>query len=196
MIYYGFLMNKKRITGVELREREFYNDLYKTYYASLCHYAYRILNGVLDEEDVVQEVFIKLWERKMDREEIRTVSNYLYRIVHNACLTAMRDKKKFRNADIFQWMYYIEDLSENEEQIRIEEEYYRMVHHMIASLPRERREVMLLTLEGKKNEEIATELDISVNTVKTLKKRAYSYLRERLPREAVGLLWLILWNDL
>lgn len=107
-------MNKKRITGVELREREFYNDLYKTYYASLCHYAYRILNGVLDEEDVVQEVFIKLWERKMDREEIRTVSNYLYRIVHNACLTAMRDKKKFRNADIFQWMYYIEDLSENE----------------------------------------------------------------------------------
>ena len=87
-------------------------------------------------------------------------------------------------------------LQENEEQIRIEEEYYRMVHHMIASLPRERREVMLLTLEGKKNEEIATELDISVNTVKTLKKRAYSYLRERLPREAVGLLWLILWNDL
>lgn len=128
-------------------------------------------------------------------------SKELYRIICTVLFIMLVNlrcgiKKNFGNADIFQRMYYIEDISENEEQIRIEEEYYRMVHHMIASLPRERREVMLLTLEGKKNEEIATELDISVNTVKTLKKRAYSYLRERLPREAVGLLWLILWNDL
>ncbi len=184
-----------RKTRGKLQEREFYKYLYETYYASLCHYARRILNGVVDEEDVVQDVFVRLWERRIDGEEIRTLASFLYRAVHNSCLTELRDRKEMRVEDVASWDRFIEDDPERNEQMLIEEEYYRLVHQMIHDLPQERRDIMLLALEGKKNEDIAAELDISVNTVKTLKKRAYTYLREHLPERASIMLLLIMWKD-
>ena len=64
----------------------------------------------------------------------------------------------------------------------MEEELYRLLFKTIDELPDKCRNIFLLHLEGKGNEEIALLLNLSILTVKTQKKRAMSYIRERLGR--------------
>lgn len=189
------VIHNKFLSKSSLQVKDFYKYLYETYYASLCHYARKILKDIVDEEDVVQDVFVKLWEKRIDWKEVKTIDSFLYRTVHNACFTILRDSKEIRVDDKLTWDSFVENTFESNEQLLIEEEYYRLVHQMINNLPKERRDVMLLALDGKKNDEIALELNISVNTVKTLKKKVYSYLRERLPIRALMILLLIMEND-
>ena len=72
--------------------------------------------------------------------------------------------------------------------IALEEEVNRLVYDAVAALPEQSRRVVLLTMEGVPNPEIAERLNISMNTVKTLKMRAYRMLRERLK----GIQWILL----
>ncbi len=62
----------------------------------------------------------------------------------------------------------------------IEDETYRIIHEAVESLPAQESKVIQLALEGLKMQEIADQLKISVNTVKTLKSRAYKHLRKEL----------------
>ena len=62
----------------------------------------------------------------------------------------------------------------------IEEEVFNSLHNIIKDLPKSSREIMLLALNGLKNQEIADELGISVNTVKTQKKIGYSKVKDKL----------------
>ena len=78
------------------------------------------------------------------------------------------------------------------EQLLIEEEYYRQIFVALNSLPEQRRVIVEMTMAGKTNEEIAEALQVSVNPVKTLKKKAYVYLREKLSRES----WMFLFTFL
>jgi RNA polymerase sigma-70 factor (ECF subfamily) len=61
-----------------------------------------------------------------------------------------------------------------------EEETYRIIYQAIYGLPHQSRKIILLSLKGYKNPEIAGELQVSLNTVKTLKKNAYRELRDKL----------------
>ena len=67
-----------------------------------------------------------------------------------------------------------------EEEDTNEEEVYRLLFRAIDKLPTRCREVFLLHMDGKKNEEIATLLGISIETVKTQKKRAIQFIKEQM----------------
>ena len=82
--------------------------------------------------------------------------------------------------------------STDNEQLLIEEEYYRQIFTVLNSLSDQRRVIVEMTMKGMRNEEIAQSLHVSVNTVKTLKKKAYVYLRENLSREG----WMFLFTFL
>lgn len=64
--------------------------------------------------------------------------------------------------------------------VMIEEEYYRQIHIAVNNLSPKRRKVILLSMEGLSNKKIAEKIGVSVNTVKTLKFKAYRCLREYL----------------
>ena len=81
-----------------------------------------------------------------------------------------------------------EETEEGEEEFILEEEVHAMVYDAIKDLSERSRRVVILTMEGLSNPEIAKELGVSVNTVKTIKLRAYRVLRERLK----GIQWLLL----
>lgn len=88
------------INGINGKRDEAFKYLYDTYYASLCRYAKRFVGEFMDEEDVVQEIFVKLWEREGSFENMRALSAYLYRSVHNACLVFIRDQKEIREEEL------------------------------------------------------------------------------------------------
>lgn len=72
------------------------------------------------------------------------------------------------------------------------EEVFRLLFLAIDSLPRRQREVLLMCMEGKKNRDIAKQLDISFETVKHLKRRAIATLREKLSTNVMVLLLCML----
>ena len=181
------------INGINDKTEEAFKYLYNTFYASLCRYANRFVGEFMDEEDVVQEIFVKLWEREGKFENMRAVSAYLYRSVHNACLVYIRDQKEKRQEELIQHLGEVMTFdSTDNEQLLIEEEYYRQIFTVLNSLSDQRRVIVEMTMKGMRNEEIAQSLHVSVNTVKTLKKKAYVYLRENLSREG----WMFLFTFL
>lgn len=77
---------------------------------------------------------------------------------------------------------------EGDEEFLLEDEVHAMVYEAIKDLSEQSRRVVIMTMDGASNPEIAEQLGVSVNTVKTIKLRAYRVLRERLK----GLQWLLL----
>lgn len=179
----------KRINDKKL---EGYKYLYDNYYASLCSFSFRFLKHSIDTEDVVQDVLFKLWESNAVFNSINALSSYLYLSVKNASLNAIRNNSKCSEIDISEneniQNFKIEDKSV--EQLLIEEEFYRQIAIAINKLSSERKRVILLSMEGLTNNEIAEKIGVSVNTVKTLKLKAYRVLRKKLDSSVIVFLFL------
>lgn len=169
---------------VNTKDKVLYKRLYDTYYAALCRYASKLLKNIASEEDVVQEVFMKFWEMKTTFVDTKAVTTYLYRAVYNSSLNILRDQKEV-SGSVLPYEYLMADFdSADNERLLVEEEYFRQIYQAIDLLGFQRRQIILKTLEGKKIEVIAAEMNISVNTVKTLKRKAYHELREKLATPA------------
>lgn len=168
------LINKKQSKG--------YKFLYDHYYASLGSFASHFFKQKANAEDIVQDVFLKLWKSDTSFNSMKALTSYLYTSVKNASLNAIRDNSKLSDIDLSE-NDNIKNLKINDktiEQVLIEEEYYRKIYIAIEKLSPKRKKIILLSMEGLTNKEIAKKLNVSVNTVKTLKLKAYKILREEL----------------
>lgn len=155
-------------------------------YYSLCLYGQKIVTEIDVVEDVVQEAFIALWNKKEEFTNIYRVKAYLYTVVRNKLLTHIRLKKTVPfDTEKF-------DIEDNELEIQIlREELYKDLRKAIADLPTRTQKVINYKISGYTNIEIAKLLGISVNTVKTLQKSGYSKLRKTL-KGNVFLIYLVL----
>ena len=151
--------------------------LFKSHYSALCAFAYKYLNDVTACEDIVQEVFFTLWNNESTK-PIQSATSYLYVSVKNKCFNELKHQK------VVEAHEKVIDLSSifemNFDDQIIEEETHCLIYNAIKSLPKKCSEVVLLSLKGFKNEEIAGELNVSINTIKTQKKIAYKQLRIKL----------------
>lgn len=156
--------------------------LYKSYYKGLVCYAMQIIGTSEPAEDIVQELISTIWVKKMTFQSLSSFKVYLYNSVRNASLDYLKHKNV--EGDYLQKMLDAHPsrygIGEEDEEDFFSEEVYRQLLLTIDALPERCREVFLMYMEGKKNEEIATALHISLETVKTQKKRAMSFLRKRL----------------
>lgn len=157
-------------------DAEEYEALFRKYYPSMCVVAFRFVKDRAVAEDLVQDVFIRLWTKKEDYASIPSLKTFLYVAVKNLCFNFLRDKK---NTVDYQHSAIL-NLEDHFSNYLIEEETYRMITEAVNQLPLQSARIMRLALEGKQNKEIAELLGISVNTVKTLKYNAISVLRETL----------------
>jgi RNA polymerase sigma-70 factor (ECF subfamily) len=177
-------MNKESNILYQINQKDIfgYEYLFDNYYPSLCGYASRFINQKHLAEDIVQEVFLKLWKSESSFDSLSALKSYLYISVRNASLNINRNNSKLSgideaaNKDVL--TLQIDDKSI--EQVLIEEEFYRRIHLAIEKLTPERKRVISLSMEGFSNKEIAAKLGVSINTVKTLKLKAYEALRKEL----------------
>lgn len=161
------------------QDEEHFKVLFREYFASMCIFAERYLDDGEMAKDVVHDVFCGIWERPSELTGVSNVKNYLYTIVKNRCLDVLRRESVCHR--------YVErqlaEAKQSEAYFEVEvlrEEVYRLLDKAIASLPDRSRDILLLKLQGLKNQEIAEKLNISVNTVNTLKANAYKVLRDLL----------------
>lgn len=153
-----------------------FERLFRAFYPSLCAVAMRFILERDAAEDIVQEVFIKLWNKREDYQKIPSLKTFLYVAVKNQCFNYIRDKKTIVD-------YTCPEVLNREELFVnsvIEEETYRIIDDAVNALPVQSARIIKLSMDGKQNKEIAELLGISVNTVKTLKYNALSNLKRAL----------------
>jgi len=168
--------------------KEFKNLFYQLF-PSMCVLATRILNDEEKGKDIAQEAFIKLWQNPDENFATEnSLKAYLYVLVRNACFSLLRKEKRITKDPLEQHHHLPSEKRILEEILR--EETLSLLRSAIKDLSPQARKVIKLMLKGMTNEQIAEKLSVSVNTVKTVKKRAYKALREKLGPQFMILVYL------
>lgn len=174
---------------MELKE---YENLFKLHYAELCAYANKYMEDVDAAEEIVQSLFVKLWESKDELRIEKSKRSYLYTAVRNACFNQFRhlkvkeEYKRNNEREMEESQYTVHDeFSASELDVKIRKS--------IESLPEGRKRIFLMSrFEGLKYKEIAEKLKISVKTVENQMGSAIKYLKNELAEYVTLVLLLIL----
>lgn len=170
-------------------DQQAFDALFRTWYAPLCRYAARLLDGDMDDaEDVVQQTFIKLWEQRETLPIQFSVKAYLYKMVHNRSLNRLRDAQtRRRHSEIS--VSFGNDMAPPVEVSDLQ----TRLHAALEQLPTECRRIFELSrFEELKYREIADQLNISIKTVETQMGKALRLMRVHLA-EYLSLILCLLW---
>lgn len=168
--------------------------IFHTYYQRLCHFAWQIVKDEDVVQDLVQEAFIAFWKNRSNLADDELVyKSYLYSTVKNLCLNRLRHVKVVDRYQHIQQEKPQELLNQEMVIIRklIRAEIMEDVMRIIKSMPAGCQNVFRLSyLEGLNNEEVAKALSITVNTVKTHKRRGLRLIRAKINPEFYSILFL------
>ncbi len=152
------------------------------YSSRLFRMAYRLMNNREEAEDVVQEVYVKLWNMRQDLKNIKSIEALAVRITRNLCLDQLRRRKLNQEALAGERIEPPGRASTPEEEVERNEEI-DLIHSLIASLPEPQRSLVHLRhLEGKEYEEIAEMVNMKVNAIRVSISRARKQMREMLEK--------------
>ncbi|MFO7934264.1 MAG: RNA polymerase sigma-70 factor [Bacteroidales bacterium] len=169
-------------------DRQGFEKLFRHYFPPLMAFAKKILADEDDSREVVQRVFINLWEKRDEIDATASLKSYLFTSVHNRSLNVIRDRKKFSAEEVPDVVGEV-DVGAQIEAMELEEK----IREAIEALPEKTRQVFELNrFGGLKYSEIADQLNISVKTVENQMSRALRMLREKLLKYLSLLLWLVL----
>lgn len=144
--------------------------------------AYRFLRSRPDAEDVVQDAFIKLWERPetWDTAQNAAFTTWFHRVVVNRCLDHQKKKRPLQLIDETQ----VQDDRESSEAALMERQQQVEVERQIAALPdRQRAALILCFYEGLSNQEAADVMGVKLKALQSLLMRAKTALKEQLKEE-------------
>ncbi|WP_225035839.1 RNA polymerase sigma factor [Winogradskyella sp. SM1960] len=162
------------INEIKKGNRQVFKNFFNKNYEDLVIYANGYLFDKQASEDVVQDVFVYIWEKPEKINIESSLQGYIYRMVRNRCLNYLKSLKITDNFDLLDFNialiteHVFDTTSDQDKQI-----VYHQVLKIVDSLPDKMQQIVRLKfLHGYKYKEIAAELDISINTVKTQLKRA------------------------
>jgi len=159
--------------------------LHDRYYVQMMLYVRNIHQNKQGMEDAVSDCFIKLWTKRSDILIERSVRAYLFLILRNSLIDIQR--KKNRIVPIESGLIHEPADDGNTEQL----DDYARLYCALEKLPEQRRRILeLAVFESFTYAQIAENLRISVNTVKTQMGRAYRFLKEELDPKSIQLLFL------
>ncbi|HEY4785859.1 MAG TPA: RNA polymerase sigma-70 factor [Bacteroidales bacterium] len=179
-----YLSEQEILTNLTKGNETAYEFVFLTFYNELCVYALGIVRDKMAAEEIVQDVFVKLWESREQLTVKTSLKAYLYRAVHNHSINYLSHqsiKEKYatsvrNNVDLVSPVsadYPIANL--------LAQELDEKINQSLLELPEQCRAVFLLIrYHDLTYNETAVKLGISVNTVKTQLQRAISRLRESL----------------
>lgn len=164
-------------------------QLFAIYFPRLNDFASKVVKDDVISQDIVQEVFVKIWEKRSEIEPINFEA-FLFRLVRNRCIDYIKHLKVINNrmqeiqiSSKYEELYRI-DFVGDEPYILIEQELKQKIEKTIASLPERCREVFIMSrINGLKNKEIAEKLEINIKNVERHLSRALQAFRENFTDE-------------
>lgn len=159
-------------------EEEAFNELYRLYREPAIRFCSSILKDAGESENIVQEVFIKIWNRRGGINPDLNFTSYLFTIIKNRVFDYLKEVKKNALLKEIYWKNVEAGMAMNND---IREERLQKVKNAIENLSEKRKEILKLNYEeGKSYEEIASQLNISKNTVKNQLVKAKQIIRKQL----------------
>lgn len=164
---------------------ETYEELFNLYYMRLQRYAQHFVNNPAAVQDILQDSFISLWEKR-ETLQLNAIKPLLFTIVRNNCLNFLRKQKTQKQIntqrikDDEQWeRLYLVDFFNDAEQSLLYQEFQEQVQQILKQLPQRSQQIFKMSrFEELKNKEIAERLGISVKIVERHISRALKLLRK------------------
>jgi len=184
---------------VKAGDQKAYELMFSIYFARLNDFAKHVVKDNIISQDIVLEVFLKIWENRSKIESLN-LEAFLFRLVRNGCIDYIKHIKVVNNrmheievTAKYEELYRI-DFVGNEPYILIEQELKNKIEKTVQSLPNRCREVFILSrIDGLKNKEIAEKLNINIKNVERHLNRAlqsfYKNFSEDLPIALIVLLF-------
>lgn len=162
-----------------LNSQQAFEEVFRMHYDGLCRFAAGYLGSLEEGEEVVQQLFVKIWEQRKSLQIHTAIKSYLYGATRNACLNAIEHiKVKQSHAAFVQ--YHGPEVSDpyaEMDALTLQEK----IENAVQLLPEKCREVFSLSrMEGLKYQEIADHLGISIKTVENQLGKALKHLRHEL----------------
>lgn len=161
-------------------DQEAFEKVFHTYYSKLCVFSNSYVKSLDISRDVVQEVFIKIWDTRENFHIRRSLKAYLYQAVRNHSLNALEKRKQKRRLEDS-----LKTLKENEVDDRPPElnteELTQKIWNLVDELPERRRTIFILYRKhGLSYEEIGEVMEIKRKTVENQMGKSLQFLRDRL----------------
>lgn len=165
-----------------------FKTIFDCLFKNICLFTNRFLNNIPASEDIAQEAFISLWNHREKMQSPAHIKSFLYTSAHNAAIDFLKHEK-IKN---LYHTHALQELETTETFIHfiIEEEVAQILRSTEQELPAQCRQIFILAMQGISNEEIATRMGISINTVKTQKKIAYRRLKQHIALLSSIIVWL------
>lgn len=164
-------------------EEAAFEKIYKSYFALLRNYSASIVGDSDMAYEIIQNIFVALWENRKNLDREKSLRNYLLRSAHNNSLRYL----KTQSLHLQHQENLKKEKSEEEQENVIRHEEYPDPEQQLAALlnelPERSRQVVLMShIENKKSADIARELGISVRTVETILYQAMKKLRGKIKK--------------
>ncbi len=167
-----------------------FDSLFEVYSPKLYGFALKYFKTETDAEELVQEVFVKVWENRQTLKSELSFKSYLFTIGLNHI------RKYFnKKATSLRYLESLQNDPEVSDQVSTDdyETMLRQVYLIIEQMPTRRREIFTKSkLEGKSSKEVALELNISSGTVDNQVSEALRFIRSQLKTENPGLLLFVI----
>ena len=168
------------VSAIRLGDETAFEQTFRKYYERLCNYACSLLKDEEESEEVVQTVFLTIWEKRADLEITLSLKSYLYRAVHNHCLNRFKHAT-VREAHREYTEYYIPQSYESVTDVIHANELEERIEKAVSTLPEQCQKAFRMSrFEELKYQEIADQLGISIKTVENQIGKALKILRMEL----------------
>lgn len=181
--------NEEKLLASIKNDEQAFSIIYDRYWSKLFHYALNVLEDKTVCEDIVQEVFVSLWQ-KSDSLKIDNLSAYLFQSVKFQIFNYLRNGKIAQRH--LERITFLQSHNDTEEHL-VAKELESELTRLIDRLPERCRQIFLLSrFEHRSNQEIALQLGLSVQTVKNQITKALAFLRDEIPADVSFALLLLL----
>lgn len=190
----GELNSNDNILIIRIRDgnKDAFKSLYERYSKQLYYFSSRYLGNKDEAEELVQSIFINIWEHRESLDANRSVKNYIFRSAVNYIYNYLK-KKAISARFVMKEMNKGEILSNQTYDQIFFHDLERSINSIIETLPLQQKQVFQLSrFEGLSHKEISKKLDLSVRTVENHIYRALKIIKDNLKGEMLLLLLLIL----
>jgi len=175
------MVDKDLVNRLKRGDEQAFELLYRKYFRRLCAFANKYLNNYEATQEVVQDVFFTIWEKRENLDSDKPILSFLFQSTKNKSLHILEHSKvEEKYQEVIKYAYSQGEFFDAADSL-LAKELEAKFGEIIESLPEQCRKVFLLSRqEGKKYREIAEELNISEKTVETHMNRALKVFRKEL----------------
>jgi RNA polymerase sigma-70 factor (ECF subfamily) len=169
----------EKSTSIKQDQVPEFEQLFRQFNPALCYFARRWVSDMAVAQDIVTDVFVKLWQKQADFATVYAIKAFLYISTRNACINHIQQVQY--QARVRETIRQLSsDIESDGMHETIHAEVLQRVYMVVNDLPARCREVMLLSYQGGMNcHEIARKMQLSVHTVRNQKNRGVHLVKNK-----------------